>query len=275
MYGGDAAGAEGRDWVDLWPAASRPAAAAALRDACQGRPARFKAPREREGGAQSWWDVSLTALSRGDDPTTLVISRDVTALIAQAERLDIVNAEMRHRLRNAFTIATSLTILAARDEPEHRVFADRLVAAFRQYVAVQEVVLDPRAAKSFDKLLPMIMKAFGDRKMFEYGAIPPIDLPDGSVQALALSFGELCTNSLKHGGLRDGRPVRLDVAVTPDTLEVVWNEATHFGRPRDGGQGLALIDRMVAVVGGSVQRNVTSDTLVTAIRLPHSDRRYA
>lgn len=268
MYRGEASTVEGRDWVELWPAASRPVAAAALRDARAGRRARFKAAREGEGGTATWWDVSLIPPSSGGDPTTLAISRDVTATVAHDEQLAIVNAEMRHRLRNAFTIATSLTVLAARQQPEHRPFADHLIEAFRQYVAVQEVVLDPKAAKAFDKLLPMIMQAFGDPTMFEHGPMPEVDLPDNSVQALALTFGELCTNSLKHGGLRDGRPVKLSANVSPNAVEVVWDEVTCFGSPREGGQGLALIDRMVGVVGGAVEREVTPERLVTKIRLP-------
>lgn len=275
MYAGDAGAAEGSDWVQLWPAGSRLKAGEALDAARAGRPFRFRACREDADGKPSWWDVSLSPMDGGADPCSLAISRDVTRLVAQNEQLEIVGAEMRHRLRNAFTIATSLTVLAARQAPEHRAFADRLIDAFRQYVAVQEIVLDPHAAKSFDKLLPMIMGAFGSNEIFEYGPIPEIDLPDGSVQALALTFGELCTNSLKHGSLRDGRAVRLDVSVGSEMLEVVWKETTRFGQPREGGQGLALIDRMVTICGGSVAREVTPDAMVTAIRLPHADPRYA
>jgi PAS domain S-box-containing protein len=270
MYGGDAAAAEGRDWVSLWPEGSRAAAAEALGKAKEGRATRFTAARGEDAGA-TWWDVSLTPMDgNGDDRTALVISRDITQLVAQAERLEIVGAEMRHRLRNAFTIATSLTMIAARQAPQHRKFADRLIEAFRHYVAVQELVLNPRGSKSLHDLLPMVTKAFGDAALFDYSELPRIVLPDGAIQVLALTFGELCTNSLKHGGLRDGRPVKLSGSNDDDSVELVWEEATRFGSPRQGGQGLALMDRMVGVVGGSVTREVGADKLVCRIRLPKS-----
>jgi two-component sensor histidine kinase len=116
----------------------------------------------------------------------------------------------------------------------------------------------------------MVTKAFGDAALFDYSELPRIVLPDGAIQVLALTFGELCTNSLKHGGLRDGRPVKLSGSNDDDSVELVWEEATRFGSPRQGGQGLALMDRMVGVVGGSVTREVGADKLVCRIRLPKS-----
>jgi PAS domain S-box-containing protein len=260
----------GQVWIDRWPAAARPKVKEALDRACSGETARFHAMRPRPvDGLASWWDVSVAGVRSADGKLThfLTIARDVTQEIVERERAQAISAEMRHRLRNALTIAGALVAMGARGKPELEKFAGEVTQRFSQLSSVQAIILDPGASKDFAKVVSMLAAAYGDGALLEFGTIPDIDLDDAAIQALALSFGELCTNSLKYGALAKGAKVRVDVEVEHDFCTLVWSEETEFETPREGGQGLALIDRIVRSTGGYVEWETGGSTLTARISL--------
>ena len=88
------------------------------------------------------------------------------------------------------------------------------------------------------------------------------------MQALALCFGELATNSLKYGALRDGRPVRISGSTRDGAIELTWIEETEFGTTRAGSQGLGLIERLVGTAGGTFRREIQPHLMRALIVLP-------
>lgn len=261
----------GSSWVELWPAESRSAAEQAADQARAGKVARFTAAR-MIGGAPSWWDVTVAPVrSNGVARHLLVIARDRTAEAQERERAEAVSAEMRHRLRNAMTIASALMHMAARGRSELQAFAGEVSSRLAQLGTVQELILDPASKKTFSQIMSLLGGVYGH---LEIGPLPDVELDDRLMQAIALAFGELATNSLKYGALKAGSPVQVSGRIVGDELELVWREETVFGQARDGGQGLDLIDRIVKASGGRIERRVEDRRFVVqaAFPLPPGER---
>jgi PAS domain S-box-containing protein len=262
----------GHSWIDRWPPEAQPMVQEALDRARSGEDARFRAMRPRPDGSASWWDVTVAAVRSGNGAFThfLTIARDITPEVIERERVQTISAEMRHRLRNALSIAAALVSMSARGKPEIQEFAAEITQRFAQLSSVQGYILDPAASKQFAKIVAMLAAAYGDGLLLEFGVIPAVELDDSALQALALSFGELCTNSLKYGALANGAKVKVDAEVEHDRCTLVWSEETKFKGQREGGQGLALIDRIVRSTGGSVARTTNEFNLTVRISLPLS-----
>lgn len=257
-------------WLDRWPIEARPKIRETLDRARSGETARFHALRPRPDGSTSWWDVTVAAVNSIDGTFThfLTIARDITREVIERERAEAISAEMRHRLRNALTIAGALVTMSARGKPPLEAFAAEITQRFARLSSIQSIVLDPGASKEFAKIVPMLAAAYGDGAQLEFGKIPDVEFEDSVLQSLALSFGELCTNSLKYGAMACGAKVKVDAEVEQDLCTIVWSEKTEFKPHREGGQGLALIDRIVAATGGRVERSISDSNLIVRISLP-------
>jgi PAS domain S-box-containing protein len=260
----------GQIWVERWPETVRPEVAKALRAAQHGTVARFTAARPGPDGTQRWWDVTVTPVDAdtGTSPRVLTIARDITAETCDRQRVAAITAEMRHRLKNAMTIATGIVSMTARSHPGCQDFAREVSQRFAQLAAVQELVLDPTRDKRFADILPLLTGAYGDASLLLFGELPEVRLSETAMQALALAFGELATNSLKYGALKHGRPIEITGTAGDGIFRMTWREPTTFGAPRDGAQGLGLIDRLVGASGGSCEREVGDDHLLVRLSLP-------
>jgi len=241
----------GQTWIERWPEEMRAAVGHALEEARLGEAARFTGSRTI-GGKPSWWDVTVTPV-RLTQATEylLVIARDMTREVEERMRAEAVSAEMRHRLRNAMAIASALVRMSARGRPELQAFADDAAFRFAQLGRVQELVLDSSPNKSLKQVVSLLGEVYDN---LEIGPMPEIELEDRMMQALALAFGELATNSLKYGALKHGTAVRVEGQLVDDELQLTWQEEAVLAPTRVGGQGLDLIDRIMRASGGRIER---------------------
>ncbi|WEK02132.1 MAG: PAS domain-containing protein [Candidatus Sphingomonas phytovorans] len=260
----------GQSWVERWPADVRPQVEAALAAASAGEVARVKAARPGPDRSLRWWDVTVTPIRGDNDEITrfLTIARDTTAEVTERQRVAAISAEMRHRLKNALTVASGLTMMSARSRPEARAFAEEITARFAQLATVQDLILNPSSARRFADIIPLLTSAYGDGSLLKFGALPDVQLSDAAMQALALTFGELATNSLKYGALQQGRTISVEGTVDDGMLHLIWREQTELGPPREGGQGLGLIDRLVHASGGTFAREQEGAVFIARLSLP-------
>jgi PAS domain S-box-containing protein len=263
----------GQFWATRWPDGVRAEVEAALASARRGEVARLRAARPGSDQSVRWWDVTVTPVraDEGSAPRFLTIARDITAEIAERQRVAAISLEMRHRLKNALTVASGLLTLSARSRPELRTFVEEVVARFDRLSEVQDLILGPSSAKAFSEIVPLLASAYGDASALEFGALPEVRLSEAGMQALALAFGELATNSLKYGALKHGRRIRIDGKAGDGMLHLTWREGTSFGKPRAGGQGLELIDRLVRASGGSFTFEHDESVFLARISLPTVD----
>lgn len=171
-------------------------------------------------------------------------------------------------MKNALGIAGAIVAMSARGKPEVRAFADEVTARFGQIAAIQDLLLDPAREKRLADLVPLLADAYGGPLLIRFGAAPDARLGESAMQALALSFGELATNSLKYGALKHGKPVDVSGTVAGDMLQLIWRDPTVFGPPRPGAQGLDLVDRLVGASGGRVERTVADGIYRARLWLP-------
>lgn len=260
----------GQSWIERWPEMVRPRLNDALCAARRGDADRFTTSRRDTQGADRWWDVTVTPIAGEGDarPGFLVIARDVTTEIAERKRTAAISAEMRHRMKNALTIASGILAMTARGRPEVRSFVEEVTARLGQIAAIQDLLLDPARDKRLADIVPLLAGAYGGPVLIRFGATPNVRLGETAMQALALAFGELATNSLKYGALQRGEPIDVEGIVADAMLQLTWREPTAFGAPRAGAQGLGLIDRLIAASGGRFDRSFADGVYRARLCLP-------
>ncbi|MBR0553056.1 PAS domain-containing protein [Stakelama marina] len=260
----------GRRWIELWPEEARPKVEHAIDQARLGERERFEAFRYNIKGRPGWWDVTVAPV-RDDDGTVqylVSIARDATAEVAERDRADAISTEMRHRLKNSLTVAAGLLMLSARNKPEVQGFATAVAEKLGQLANLQAMLLERADNKNLREVIPELMKVYAEQSLIEFGTLPEIIMSDGAMQALALVFGELCTNSLKYGAMKNGLKVQVDARHGDGELCLDWVEPTRIAERRPGGQGHGLIERMLQANGGSVAFTEEGDLLRVQVRLP-------
>jgi PAS domain S-box-containing protein len=87
-------------------------------------------------------------------------------------------------------------------------------------------------------------------------AIPECKLAQAEVDALSMVLGELCVNSIKHGALSASGHISITGTCDRDRVGLRWSErsdkavGTHV---REGGQGLKIMQRVLAARNGSIK----------------------
>jgi two-component sensor histidine kinase len=198
----------------------------------------------------------------------VTIAREMTAVVLERERVEAISLEMRHRLKNALTVASGIVMLSARGRAEVSDFASEIATRLGQLASVEALILDPHADKSLAQMVPALAAAYGSNAGLDFGTLPEVQLSDQGMQALALCCGELATNSLKYGALRDGGRVRIDGEARDGFVELSWCEETDFGRARPGGQGFHLIERLIRTAGGTFRREIDPGLMRATMMLP-------
>lgn len=262
----------GQSYLSRWPEDVRPLVRATLSAARRGEQGRFKASRPKPGGSPSWWDVTISPVRAADGSITHLVSvaRDMTAERLERERVEAISLEMRHRLKNALTVAAGIVMMNARGRPDVAPFAEDIATRFALLADVESLILDPETDNDLAQIVPALVKAYGKGAGLEFGELPSVSLSDQAMQALALCFGELATNSMKYGALRDGRRVRIEGRICDGDIELIWREPTDFGTARAGAQGFNLIDRLIRSAGGTIRRDVETSQMAATIQLPIS-----
>lgn len=254
----------GRIWRDFWPAESRRQVDNALEAAAKGKDTRFEGYVPTLRGEPRWWDVCISPVRdrAGEITHILAISRDVTGQInsrlndrlrrEEAEReagfAGDVAREMRHRLKNQLAVVGAVAKLLSRHTDTARDLALKLEEKLFSLARAQDLLTvhreQPVTARA---AITQVLEASGAGEQIEVLTIPNAGLLDESVQTLALILGELQTNALKYGALRDeGGRIQLSGRKADDVLTLRWQEECPMPvTPTEaGGGGFQLIRRL-------------------------------
>lgn len=265
----DAGQAVGKVWSEYWPADVRPALQTAIATAATGASTRFDGATRSADGAGRFWEVTISPVRGADRSIThlLAVSTDVTGQVDAAERgrmlwetaekrvgyADVVARELRHRLKNQLAVVGAVAKLLARHTGDSRELSrkleDKLIALSRAQDLLTILRDQPLGAR---EAVTQVLRASGAGERIEISECPETPVPDESVQQLALILGELQTNALKHGALRDEEGhVYLSAKVEGEVLTVCWQEMCS--RPvtpvTDGAGGFQLIKRLGSARG--------------------------
>lgn len=261
----------GKPWADLWPEEARSSILSSYPRARAGETVRFRAFCPTAKGSPRWWDVTVSAVTdeEGRHAGYLSVSRDATESEERRLASEIATAELRHRLKNTYTMIGSLLSGFARGNPSHEQFAvemtDRLVALSR----AQALFADSDAPCRIDRLARALVEPFDSpRCPVSFADLPPIEVDQGRANAIALVVGELAVNSAKHGAFNHGGEVRVSAAVAGGTVSIVWEERCACAvrsHDRDGGQGLKLITRIMRARRGTLSTDWRDDGLTVTL----------
>ena len=243
----------GKRWPDLWPEESRPTIEKALADARIGQSSEIEAWRADRRGETRWWRISVSPLleTNSDLAGILIISRDITPAVKLREAEHTLALEMRHRLRNAYTIASAIVMQSARGNDASRDFAETVCARLADVALSQTRLLEAgRKSWALADLIETLVQAHGDGASgIRYAGNADASVDGHEAMLIALVVGELMNNSLKYGALKHRKPISLSWTLDGDALCVHWREPMpksvgHTMEARDAGSGYALMERM-------------------------------
>ncbi len=251
----------GRQWADLWPDDARRQISDGLAAAQVGQESRFTAFCPTMKGTPRWWDVSISPLMEAGEGGSVCVatSRDVTDRVNQTMLHEAVADEMRHRLRNSYAVVGGLLSAHARSDAALMRFVEDMQPRLSALSIAQSIKTHDDDVIDLADLLPRLAQGYATPDCpVTFGAIPPVALDQRRIDALAVTIGELAVNSIKHGALGARGSIAIDGAIDGDHVRLSWSERS--GRrvertEREGGQGLRLIRRVLATVGGSVEAN--------------------
>lgn len=248
----------GRPWSELWPDVARTAIEESYAPAAAGEAVAFKAFCPTAQGEERWWDVSVTAVSNDDGAHVgyLAVSRDITHAETGREALEIAASELKHRLKNTYTIIGSLLMSFARGNPANETFAEEMSTRLQALSTAQLLFASTDASCEVNLLLPVLLDPFSNPACpVVIDAIPPRSVDQGQADAIALIMGELAVNSSKHGALAHGGELHIGSGSREGPLTIVWRERSDVPvtvQARDGGQGIRLMQRIAKARRGAL-----------------------
>ncbi len=241
----------------------------------------YETVRQRKDG--SLIHISLTVSPLRDENGVIVgaskIARDVSERHRLREHQRLLLREMQHRVKNAFSLASSLIGLCERRADTASELAalarPRLDALARAHaLTVRDPDLDDQSADqptTLHALVRVLISAFVDDETRFALSGEDLEIDAQAVTPLALVINELITNAAKHGALTraEGR-IAIDSARRAGEFVLTWVE-TGIGEADDlNQQGFGTRLSQMAVetqLGGTLHREWNKEGLTVTVTM--------
>ena len=199
----------------------------------------------------------------------------------QAEQNEILGRELSHRIKNIFAVISGLVGLSARQEPEHRAFAQTLQQRIAALGRAHEFVR-PHSERSRPQVTAESLKAVFSDVLSPYPAreegrltIEGEDfrVDDRGATPIALLIHELATNAVKYGALSvESGTVDIQLSRIDKCAHIRWTERGGprvAGEPSHQGFGTRLADlSIVNQLGGDLRRDWSPEGLTVEAVVP-------
>jgi two-component sensor histidine kinase len=224
-----------------------------------------------------WWTYSFGPIDfEGKVGGVLVVCKDVTSEHMSREALNLINEELKHRVKNTLTVLGAVATQTFRDassKADLEKYQGRLAAFGRAHDLL--TAANWAAAPLQDVITTALTPYRTDEGRFTVSG-PILVLKSRQALALSLAIHELATNALKYGALTvaDGR---VSIAWTSEDPQgepkfvFVWQEVggPAVSKPASVGFGSRLISRVLQDdFGGSVEVSYGSTGLVCSLTAP-------
>jgi two-component sensor histidine kinase len=164
--------------------------------------------------------------------------------------------EMRHRLRNNYVIVGSLLRAYSKGKPEQS-FAREMIDRLNGLGIAQTMKAEGSNTCLLHDLVPALLEPYATPDCaLNINELPDVHLDQAQVDTLALVLGELAVNSTKHGALSASGSVQISGTRVDDRIELMWLERSDrkvTNHSREGGQGFALMERVLASHAGGIK----------------------
>ncbi|MEH3036106.1 MAG: PAS domain S-box protein [Sphingomonas adhaesiva] len=225
--------------------------------------------------------VSPVKNEAGDVLGASKIARDISAAKQAAARQDLIIREMNHRIKNLFTLTSSLVALSARGTSDAGELARDLTARLQSLSRAQALTLPnlyedvvTEAGTTLPALLREVLAPHADTSEARIGVSgDPVPVGQHAVPTLGLLFHELATNAAKYGALASetGR-LRVSIQAVDGTADIRWQETGGPVRdsavPVGKGFGSRLEQASVVTLRGSIERDWQDGGLGIHVRFP-------
>ncbi len=211
---------------------------------------------------------------------------DAEAVLAEVSAREThLMGELRHRVRNIFTVMRGLVAMSRREVmADGGDLAELVLGRLEALSAAAEAGLPDLndgvghgAPAQVATLVEKVLAPYAGQVELRPPERPAAPLAGDRQTPLALLLHELATNALKHGALaRDGGTVTLAWVQDDRDLRLDWREAMPetdrpVAEPKDGGFGAGMIDRLVGATQGRIDRRWTPRGLEVTVVLPPRD----
>ena len=207
-----------------------------------------------------------------------VVHRDISERKELEKQREYIARELDHRIRNVFSVVSSLVRLTARETLSVEEFKESLLGRLGALGRTQTALhSDATQSANLTELITAELEQYltsGPANVAINGPLIPLNAR--SAQALALVVHELATNSAKYGALSapDGR-ISVTSAIEGDgeerVITIEWREdASGTGKaPGKLGFGTTLINQMIAgSLRGTAVIKYEKNGLVCQMTLP-------
>jgi two-component sensor histidine kinase len=213
----------------------------------------------------------------GIDANTLLVQAGIDAREREAaDKLQkLILGELHHRIKNTLATVSAIASQSFRAAPttEHgqKAMEGRLIALGRAHDLLMQVSW---ANASLNHTLSSATEPYdrqGARRFHLNG--PDIRITSGAVIALAMTFNELCTNTIKFGALSVPRG-RVEIAWTIDEvkqrLHLVWTEreGPEVEPPKRRSFGTRMMESLGQQLNGLVQLGYEPGGFVYSLDVP-------
>ena len=220
-----------------------------------------------------WWTYSFGPIDvEGKVGGVLVVCKDVTSEHMAREALNLINEELKHRVKNTLTVLGAVATQTFRDassKADLEKYKQRLASFGRAHDLL--TAANWAAAPLQDVVRTALIPYRTGEGRFTFSG-PPLIVKSRQALALSLAIHELATNAMKYGALTMPSG-RVSIAWTSEDQEFVfiWQESggPPVSEPSSLGFGSRLISRVLRDdFGGAVDVSYESTGLVCCLTAP-------
>jgi two-component sensor histidine kinase len=193
---------------------------------------------------------------------------------------DLIQGELNHRIKNIFSVISSLLLVSSRTETDVEGFVRVVVGRIQALSKANDFIINVKSPSGEPNhglagLIETLLAPFKYNERQIIVSCPPISIGDKAASAIALVIHELATNATKYGALSTPHGyVDLACRSDRDAIQIVWQEVggpSLASEPRKKGFGTRMVSRTVeAQLFGKIERNFLPDGLRVVLEIPAS-----
>lgn len=194
------------------------------------------------------------------------------------EQRSLIQGELAHRIKNIFSVISSLLLVSSRTETDLDGFVRSVTGRIQALSKANDFIVNvgPASDESASGLAGLIDALLAPFKRDERQVVfscPSVSVGEKTAAALALIIHELATNSAKYGALStvDGH-IDLQCRCEGDMFKIVWREVGGppvLETPNRKGCGTRMVARTVeSQLMGTIDRWFMRDGLVVTLDIP-------